>query len=68
LFLLSVVSVCYYAYIHIYKVFIFLWSPCVADADIIYLPCDFYISIFFSSPNLSGCRLDVYRTSTHDVA
>jgi len=23
---------------------------------------------FFSSPNLSGQRLDVYRTSTHGVA
>jgi len=23
---------------------------------------------FFSSPNLSGRRLDVYHTSTHDVA
>jgi len=28
-----------------------------------------FLSIFFySSPNLSGCRLDVYYTSTHDVA
>ena len=25
-------------------------------------------SIFFSSPNLSGRRLDVYHTSTHGVA
>jgi len=48
---------------------IFLWPPCVADADIIFLPCDFYLSIFFYySPNLSGSRLDVYHTSTHDVA
>ena len=23
---------------------------------------------FFSLPNLSGCRLDVYDTSTHGVA
>ena len=29
------------------------------------LPCDFYL---FSSPNLSGRTLDVYHTSTHDVA
>jgi len=29
----------------------------------------FYLSIFFfSSPNLSGHRLHVYRTSTHGVA
>ena len=28
-----------------------------------------FLSIFFySSPNLSGRRLDVYHTSTHDVA
>ena len=46
----------------------FLWPPCVADADIIFLPCGFfYLSFFFisfSSPNLSGRRLDVYHTST----
>ena len=44
----------------------FLWSPYV-----IFLPCDFYLlSIFFfySSPNLSGHRLDVYHTLTHGVA
>ena len=40
---------------------------------IIFLPCDFYLlsiylSIFFSSPNLSGHRLDLYHTSTHGVA
>jgi len=28
----------------------------------------FYLSIFSSSLNLSGRRLDVYHTSTHDVA
>jgi len=28
----------------------------------------FLSSIFFFSPNLGGRRLDVYRTSTHDVA
>jgi len=36
------------------------------------LPCDFYLSsssfFFFSSPNLSGRRLDVYHTSTRGVA
>ena len=26
------------------------------------------VLLFFSSPNLSGRRLDVYHTSTHDVA
>jgi len=48
-----------------------LWPPCVADADIIFLPCGFFLLsfyLFFSSPNLSRRRLDVYRTSTHGVA
>jgi len=43
-----------------------LWPPCVADADIIFLPCGYFF--FFSSPNLSRRRLDVCHTSTHDVA
>ena len=39
-------------------------------ADHYILPCDFYLSsfFFFSSPNFSGRRLDVYHTSTHGVA
>ena len=45
-----------------------LWPPCVADVDIIFLPWFRFSSIFFSSPTLSGCRLDVYHTSTHGVA
>ena len=40
----------------------------LADVDIIFLPYGFYLSSFFSSPNLSCWRLDVYRTSTHGVA
>jgi len=34
------------------------------------LPCGFFLFsfFFFSSPNLSGRRLDVYHTSTHGVA
>ena len=37
------------------------------------MPCGFFLSIFFlslflSSPNLSGRRLDVCHTSTHGVA
>ena len=28
----------------------------------------FYLSFLFSPPILRGRRLDVYRTSTHDVA
>jgi len=38
---------------------------------IIFLPCSFFSSFylsFFSSPNLSGRRLDVYHTLTHGVA
>jgi len=50
-----------------------LWPPCVADADIIFLSCGFFyvLSSFFffiSSSNLSRRRLDVYHTSTHAVA
>jgi len=40
----------------------FLWPPCVADADIIFLPCGFFPYFFlsiFSSPNPRGRRLDV---------
>jgi len=42
-----------------------LWPPCVADADIIFSSSvtSYY---FFSSPNLSGRRLDVYHL--HGVA
>ena len=47
----------------------FLWPPYGIGQAIIFLPCGFYLSIFFySSPNLSGRRLDVYHTSTHGVA
>jgi len=37
---------------------------------IIFLLCAWFLSssFFFSSPNLSGRRLDVYHTSTHGVA
>jgi len=31
------------------------------------LPCGFFLSFYYSSPNLSGCILDVCHTSTHDV-
>ena len=48
---------------------ILLWSPYVIGQTIIFLPCYFYLlSIFYSSPNLSGRRLDVYHTLTHGVA
>jgi len=49
-----------------YIFMLLLWPPCVADADILFLPCGFFLpsSSFFSSPNLSDRRLDVYHTST----
>jgi len=46
---------------------IHLWPLCVADADIIFLSCGFFL-LFYFSPNLNGRRLDVYHTSTHGVA
>jgi len=42
-----------------------LWPHCEADADILFYPCGFFL---FSSPILTGRRLDVYHTATHDVA
>jgi len=44
--------------------------PYVIGQAIIFLACGFclLLSIFFSSPNLSGHRFDVYHTSTHGVA
>ena len=49
----------------------FLWPP-YEIGGIIFLPCGYYLSfflsIFFSSPNLSGRRLDVYHTATYGVA
>jgi len=47
--------------------FLLLWPPSVADADIIFCPVSSSFFRFYSSPNLSGCRLDVYHTLTHDV-
>jgi len=47
-----------------------LWSPYVIGQTVadhyIFALCLFLL--FFSSPNLSGRRLDVYHTSTHGVA
>jgi len=49
---------------------VFLWPPYGIGQAIIFLPCDFYLpsSSIFSSPNLSGRKLDVYHTFTHGVA
>ena len=50
----------------------FLWSPYVIGQTIIFSSCFFLLSssffLFFSSPNLSGRRLDVYHTLGHGVA
>ena len=46
-----------------------LWPPYGIGQAIIFLPCDLYLLLlFFSSPHLSGQKLDVYHTSTHGVA
>jgi len=51
----------------------FLWSPYVIGQTIIFSSCFFFLAsffffLFFSSPNLSGRRLDVYHTLAHGVA
>jgi len=45
-----------------------LWPPCIADADIIFLPCGYYLLSFFLAYNLCRRGLDVFHTSTHGVA
>jgi len=47
-----------------------LWPSYGIRQAIIFSCCGFYLlsSIFFSSPNLGGRRLDVYHTSTRGVA
>jgi len=35
---------------------------------ILFLSSSFFFLLFFSSPNLSGRKLDVYHTMAHDVA
>ena len=49
----------------------YLWSPYVIGRPYIFSSCFFFFllsSSFFSSPNLSGRKLDVYHTLAHDVA
>ena len=45
-----------------------LWSPYAVEQTITFSSCGFFLSFFFSSPNLSVRTLDVYHTSTHGVA
>jgi len=51
------------------SIFLLLWSPYRIGQTIIFFALWFLLSFFFfSSPNLSGRRLDVCHTSTHGVA
>jgi len=45
-----------------------LWSPYVTVGHYIFAQWFLRSSFFFSLPNLSGRRLNVYHTSTHGVA
>jgi len=44
----------------------FLWPPCGIGQTIIFSSYGFFF--FFSSSNVSRRRLDIYHTSTHNVA
>jgi len=60
------VSICW-----IQLTFRLLWPPHGIGQAIMFLSCGFFYllsSIFFSSPILSCCRLDVCHTATHGVA
>ena len=47
----------------------YLWSPYVIGRPYIFSCCGLFLLLsFFSSPNLSGRRLDVYHTLAHGVA
>jgi len=37
---------------------IFLWPPCVADADIIFLPCGYFLYLLFSFRRLISAVAD----------
>jgi len=45
-----------------------LWNRAGHCIFILLFVLSIYLSSFFSSPNLSRCRLDVYHSSTHGVA
>jgi len=49
-----------------FQQFIFMVALCNREDH--YIFALWFLSFFFSSPNLSGGRLDVYHTSTRDVA
>ena len=45
-----------------------LWSPYVIGRPLYFHPVSSSFFFLFSSPNLSGRRLDVYHTLAHGVA
>ena len=46
-----------------YLSYLFLWPPCVADADIIFLPCSFYLLLLsFFIPRLISAAADWMST------
>ena len=47
---------------------VILMAALLNGQAIIFSSCGFFLpSVFFSLPNLSCCRMDVYHTSTHDA-
>jgi len=46
---------------------VLLWLPCIADAEIIFLPCVFFYLSFFLTLSQPS-QIDVCRTCTHGVA
>jgi len=54
--------------LHIYMVVLLVMVALWNRADHYFFALWFLSIFFFSSPNLSGRRLDVYHTSTHGVA
>jgi len=57
-----------FIFVHVYFVFIMAALRSRCGHYIFVLWFLLFCFFFFSSPNLSGCRLDVYRTSTLGVA
>ena len=55
---------------YIFVLFLMVACPCGIGQTIIFSSFGFFLlsSFFFSPPNLSGHRLDVYHTYTHGVA
>jgi len=76
-FLLSVIELLFMAALcnrAVHYIFaLWLWPPYVIGEPLYFCPVVsfFYLLLLlliYSSPNLSGRRLDVYHTSTHGVA